>query len=74
MGFRQQWEQREQQWREFHAQDSEDLVAERDPSAVLADLSFLLGFVPVEEISEDLDPDKVGIGHMRAALAAISRR
>ncbi len=73
MGFRQQWEERERQWREFHAQEGEPLVCVREPSAVLADLSFLLKLVPAEELLDDPDPDKAGIGRMRAALAAASR-
>jgi hypothetical protein len=74
MGLRQQWEERERQWRDFHAWEAENPAAERDPSALLADLSFLLRFVPGEEILNDPDPEKVGIGKMRAALLAISRR
>lgn len=73
-GTRQEWEEREQQWREFHTWEAENLAPERESSAVLADLSFLLRQVPVEEILLDPDPDKLSIRRMRAALAAISRR
>jgi hypothetical protein len=74
MGLRQEWEERERQWREFHAWEAENSTPEREPSAVLADLSFLLREVPAEEILLDPDPEKLGIARMRATLAAISRR
>jgi hypothetical protein len=73
MGLRQQLEERERQWQAFHRWETENLPEERSASAVLADLSFLLRFVPAEEILKDPDPEKVGIRQMRAALAAISQ-
>lgn len=73
MGLRQQLEDRERQWQAFHRWEAENLPAEREPSAVLADLSFLLRFVPAEEILKDPDPEKLGIRQMRAAMA-ISQR
>ena len=74
MELRQQWEERERQWQGFHEWETQNLVPEREASAVLADLSYLLRFVPAEEILRDPDPDKLGIARMRAALAAISRK
>jgi len=74
MGLRQQWEERERQWQGFHEWEAQNLAPEREPSSVLADLSFLLRSVPAEELLRDPDPEKLGIARMRATLAAISRK
>lgn len=67
-------EERERQWKLFHAEESADLPPERDARAVLADLSFLLQQCSPETVAEDPDPEKRGIALMRAALARVSPR
>lgn len=65
--------ERERQWRGFHSAYVGEDVPVRDPSAVLADLSFLLTFCSPEDLARDPDPEKVGIAKMRAALGLVSR-
>lgn len=73
MTLREQLEERERQWRLFHGSEPAEPAPERDPAAVLADLSFLLRYYSREDIERDPDPDKKGIAAMRAVFALVSR-
>jgi hypothetical protein len=54
-----------QRWKDDHP------TPPREFSAVLADLSWLLGFIPPVERRRDPDPEKLGIQRMRAALGKL---
>jgi len=54
---------------EFNRWEEEHPTPERDPAAVLADLSLLYSLVPREERQSDPDPEKLGIQRMRAIIA-----
>lgn len=71
--WREQIEERERQWQLFHEWEAENLPPARDPSRVLADLSFLLRYISLDDIARDPDPDKQGIAQMRAALTLVSK-
>ena len=74
MTLRDQLLERERQWQLFHESEPDDLGPERDPVAVLADLSFLLRYCTPEDLMRDPDPDKRGITAMREALGLASKR
>ena len=74
MSLREELNQREQQWRLFHEAERQMITPQREPSRILADLSFLLRFCPQDEILRDPDPEKRGIAVMREALARFARQ
>ena len=72
--LREQIEERNRQWRLFHEWEAEQPPVERDASAILADLGALLRWCPAELVRQDPDPEKYGIGKMRAALSLLSSK
>ncbi len=74
MTLSEQIRERERMWQRYHALGPEPPAPERDAQAVLADLSFLLRQVPVEERQRDPDPEKRGIAQMRAAFLLLSSK
>lgn len=72
MTLREQVEERNRQWLQFHEWEAEQpLPPIRDASTVLADLSWLLRWCPPELLETDPDPQKLGIAKMRAGLALL---
>jgi hypothetical protein len=72
--LREQLEERNRQWRLFHEWDAGQQSVDRSPEAILADLSWLLQWIPADVVRSDPDPEKHGIAKMRAALALLSER
>jgi hypothetical protein len=53
----------------FNEWEAAQAPVERSTAAMIADLGFLLTWVPPEERLRDPDPEKAGIQRMRAGLA-----
>ena len=70
--LRDEFDERNRQWRLFHEWEAQQPPVSRDLSAVFADLSALRRLCPPELLSAVPDPEKVGIARMRAALALLS--
>jgi hypothetical protein len=70
--LREQFEERNRQWRLFHEWEAQQPPISRDPAAIVADLGGLLRWCPPELLSADPDPEKRGVAKMRAALALLS--
>ena len=71
MTFREQLDQRRQQWAEFNCWEAEQPPIERSPAEILADLGAIWSWLPSEVRTRDEDPEKLGIQAMRAALALL---
>jgi hypothetical protein len=74
MTLREQFERRKLQWRSFNEWEDAQPPVTRDPSAILADVGTLLSWLPPEVRWQDPDPEKKGIGKMRAALGLLRQR
>ena len=70
--LREQIEERNRQWRLFHEWEANQPSVERDPAVVLDDIGGLLRWCPAHLLSDDPDPEKLGIAKMRAALSLLS--
>jgi hypothetical protein len=72
MTLKEQVEQYRSRMGEFNRWERRQSPIERSPAAILADLGFLLSQVSAERRLSDPDPQKLGIGRMRAILARVS--
>jgi len=71
LSLRQETEDHNLRWQRFHEWEQTEAAAERDPARLIADLGFLLSWIPKEEILRDPDPEKTGVRSMFAALGRL---
>ena len=74
MTTKEQWREREEQWKRFHQWEAAQPVAEMSPEEILDHLDTILGWLPPEALTEDPDPEKLGIQKWRAMLAQVESR
>ena len=72
--LREQFEERERQWKEFHRWEAQQPPLEREPARILADLRTIWSWLPPEVRVEDPDPEKRGVQAMHAALSHLKPR
>ena len=72
--LREQVEERQRQWAEFHRWEARQPPLEREPARILADLGTIWSWLPPEVRAEDPDPQKRGVQAMHAALSRLASR
>jgi hypothetical protein len=69
--LREEIEERQRQWAEFHRWEDEHPPVERPAADIVADLGIIWEWLPPDVRERDDDPEKAGIQAMRAALARL---
>ena len=71
---REEWDERQRQWAEFHRWERTQPPVEYAPGDAIAALGTILEWIPPSIRAEERDPERRGVQRMHALLRLLSAR